>query len=285
MPTVFKNVLATQIAGTTTTLNITSVTSNSPSAGYTTFGFAAQATDPYIVGTTIYINGLSVGGYNGGYTVTNSSTASVSVVNALTTAIKGALNGATTYINVSGTSVSAAATYSTVSPASTSGAGTGATFNVTKIGAGTSYSGFITVTVASVGTGYAVGDTVTISGANLGGANGTNNLTFTISSSVTVLSGTVKNNLIYSNPSATTTIIGLSLTNTTPETVLATIQLQDTLTTTSAYYISNIPVPGYQSLRVVTGGEKLILTPATNVFVTSNVAQSLDAVVSWVEIS
>ena len=285
MPTVFKNVLATQIAGTTTTLNITSVTSNSPSAGYTTFGFAAQATDPYTVGTTIYINGLSVGGYNGGYTVTNSSTASVSVVNALTTAIKGALNVTTTYTSVSGTSVSAAATYSAVSPASTSGAGTGATFNVTKIGAGTSYSGFITVTVASVGTGYAVGDTVTISGANLGGANGTNNLTFTISSSVTVLSGTVKNNLIYSNPSATTTIIGLSLTNTTPETVLATIQLQDTLTTTSAYYISNIPVPGYQSLRVVTGGEKLILTPATNVFVTSNVAQSLDAVVSWVEIS
>jgi hypothetical protein len=67
--------------------------------------------------------------------------------------------------------------------------------------------------------------------------------------------------------------------------VLATIQLQDTVTATSAYYISNIPVPGYQSLRVVTGGEKLILTPATNVFVTSNVAQSLDAVVSWVEIS
>ena len=285
MPTVFKYVLATQIVGTTTTLNITSVTSNSPSAGYTTFGFAAQTVAPYTVGTTIYINGLSVSGYNGGYSVTDASTASVSVVNALTTAIKGALNASTTYTSVSGTSVSAAATYSAVSAVSTSGSGTGATFNVTKIGAGTSYSGFITVTVVSVGTGYAVGDTVTVSGANLGGANGTNNLTFTISSSVTVLSGTVKNNLIYSNPSATTTIIGLSLTNTTPETVLATIQLQDTVTATSAYYISNIPVPGYQSLRVVTGGEKLILTPATNVFVTSNVAQSLDAVVSWVEIS
>ena len=285
MPTVFKNVLATQIVGTTTTLNITSVTSNSPSAGYTTFGFVAQVVDPYIVGTTIYVNGLSVSGYNGGYTVTNSSTTSVSVVNALTTAIKGALNASTTYTSVSGTSVSTAATYSAVSPASTSGSGTGATFNITKTGAGTSYSGFTTVAVVGVGTGYAIGDTVTVSGANLGGGSGTNNLTFTISNSVTLLSGTVKNNLIYSNPSATTTIIGLSLTNTTPETVLATIQLQDTVTTTSAYYISNIPVPGYQSLRVVTGGEKLILTPATNVFVTSNVAQSLDAVVSWVEIS
>jgi len=186
MTTVFKNRLVTSVSGTTTTLSITSITASSPSAGSVTLRFSTQATIPYPIGSYIYISGISVLNYNGGYIVTDATTSSV------------------TYSN------------------STTGAATG---------------------------------------------------------------GTIVNTILTSNSSATTTVIGLSLTNTSSETTLATIQLQDTLAGTTAYYIRNIPVPAYQSLRVVSNGEKLVLGNANNVFVTSNISNTLDLVMSWVEIS
>jgi hypothetical protein len=72
-----------------------------------------------------------------------------------------------------------------VTQLSTSGRGSGAMFQVTVYYDGNS----ITYTAVSIdynggnqqyGTGYAVGDTVTIAGASLGGTTPTNNLTFTI---------------------------------------------------------------------------------------------------------
>ena len=285
MTTVFKNSFATGLVGTQTALSITSVTSSSPSAGYVTFGFATQATTPYAANTNIYISNLSVSTYNGGYSVVSSTVNSVTVASSNVTAIKGALNSNTTYTSLLGTSITGAATYSGVSQTSTTGSGTGATFNITKTGSGTAYSGVTTITLVNPGTGYAIGDTVTISGASLGGALGTNNLTFTISSSITLLTGNIVNTVISTNASATTTVIGLSLTNTTSEMTLATIQLQDTIAGTTAYYISNAIVPAYQSLRVVTNGEKLILGPSTNMFITTSTQQSIDVVISWVEIS
>lgn len=97
--------------------------------------------------------------------------------------------------------------------------------------------------------------------------------------------GTTPTTVLTSNAAATTTVIGLSLTNTTSDVVLVSIQLNDTIASTSAYYIKNVPVPSNQSLRVVTGGEKLILGPSTTVVVTSNSSSSIDLVMSWVEIS
>ena len=97
--------------------------------------------------------------------------------------------------------------------------------------------------------------------------------------------GTTPATVLTSNAAATTTVIGLSLTNTTSDVVLVSIQLNDTIASTSAYYIKNVPVPSNQSLRVVTGGEKLILGPSTTVVVTSNSSSSIDLVMSWVEIS
>jgi len=285
MTTVFKNSFATSITGTQTTLSITSVTSSSPSAGYVTFGFATQTAAPYAAGTNIYVSGLSVSTFNGGYAVTSSTVSSVTVSSSNVTAIKGAMNANTTFTSLSGTSVTAAATYSGVGQLSTSGTGTGATFNITKTGSGTAYSGVTTITLVNPGTGYAIGDTITVNGALLGGLLGSNSLTFTVGASVTLLSGSVVNTLLFTNASATTTIIGLSLTNTSSELTLVTIQLQDTLAGTTAYYISNALVPAYQSLRVVTNGEKLILGPSTNMFVTTNIPQSIDSVISWVEIS
>jgi hypothetical protein len=96
--------------------------------------------------------------------------------------------------------------------------------------------------------------------------------------------GTTESLVLTTPSNARTTVIGLSLTNTTPDLVLASIRVSDTVASTSAYYIKNVVVPANQSLRVVNGGEKLVLGPSTTVQIQSSVASSLDLVMSYVEI-
>ena len=97
--------------------------------------------------------------------------------------------------------------------------------------------------------------------------------------------GTTPVTVLTTNSAATTTVIGLSLTNVTEDGVTVSIQLNDTIEETSAYFIKNVPVPSNQSLRIVTGGEKLILGPSTTVVASANTDESIDLVMSWVEIS
>jgi hypothetical protein len=56
--------------------------------------------------------------------------------------------------------------------------------------------------------------------------------------------------------------------------------------TTSAvgYYIKDVVVPPNQSLRVINGGERLVLGSSNALSLVSNVDASLDVVVSLVEI-
>ena len=103
-----------------------------------------------------------------------------------------------TFTPITGTSVAAAITKVQMPVKSTSGSGTGATFNIAKTGTGTTYSG---ITVAALGSGYTVGDTITISGAELNGADGTNDLTFTI---------TAATQYTVSGQSAGSTPVGIS---------------------------------------------------------------------------
>jgi hypothetical protein len=49
--------------------------------------------------------------------------------------------------------------------------------------------------------------------------------------------------------------------------------------------MSGVVIPAGQSLRVVTGGEKLILAASTAVIITSSIASSLDIVISYVVIT
>jgi hypothetical protein len=88
--------------------------------------------------------------------------------------------------------------------------------------------------------------------------------------------------LTTANPGSTT-VIGFSLTNTTGALVTASIQLNNG--STAAYFMNNIVIPANQSLRVVTGGEKLILAASTAIIVTSSQASSLDVVISYVVIT
>jgi hypothetical protein len=79
------------------------------------------------------------------------------------------------------------------------------------------------------------------------------------------------------------TIIGLSLANLTSGIVLIDIELTDDADVTG-YYAKQILVPPNSSLRVVNGGEKLILSTDNSLTITANVADAVDAIISYVEI-
>lgn len=97
--------------------------------------------------------------------------------------------------------------------------------------------------------------------------------------------GTSEVLILSTNSGTRATIIGLSLTNLTSGIVLASIRLEDvSASPATAYYVKEVIVPPNQSLRVVNGGEKLIIGPEMEVYVQSNSAASLDLVMSYVEI-
>lgn len=96
--------------------------------------------------------------------------------------------------------------------------------------------------------------------------------------------GSTPTTVLTTASNAKTTVIGLSLTNMTDGVVLASIQIEDTVAMTSAYYLKDIVLPPNQSLRVVNGGERLVLGTSTNVNISSNTDGSLDLVLSYVEI-
>lgn len=95
--------------------------------------------------------------------------------------------------------------------------------------------------------------------------------------------GTTPETVKTTIPNGNTTVIGMSLTNTTDNLVTANIQIDDG--TTSAYFIKGVVIPANQSLRVVNGGEKLIMGPSTDLIMSASADNSLDLVMSYVEIT
>lgn len=96
--------------------------------------------------------------------------------------------------------------------------------------------------------------------------------------------GTTEVEIISTAVNARATVIGLSLTNLTNAIVLATLRLENTVDNTSAFYIKDVMVAPNQSLRVINGGEKLVMAGSMNLYVQSNIVDSLDLVASYVEI-
>ena len=100
--------------------------------------------------------------------------------------------------------------------------------------------------------------------------------------------GTDEEEVISVATAARATVIGMSLTNLTGGIVLASIRVENTVAGSpndSAYYVKDVVVPPNQSLRVVNGGEKLVLAGNMKVYVQSNTAASLDFIASYVEIT
>lgn len=87
--------------------------------------------------------------------------------------------------------------------------------------------------------------------------------------------GTVDNNRF--------TVVGCNLANTIDEDVIVDIFVVDS-SSTAAYYIKGLVISPYTSAKVITNGEKLILEPNTFLRVVSDTVDSIDAVVSYVEI-
>ena len=89
---------------------------------------------------------------------------------------------------------------------------------------------------------------------------------------------------IYQTDASTrATVIGLSLTNLTASFVYVDVMIQDD-TSITGYYIKDTLLPANTSLRVVSTGEKLILAPENKISVRSSLDDSLDVVMSYVEV-
>lgn len=79
------------------------------------------------------------------------------------------------------------------------------------------------------------------------------------------------------------TVIGLSLCNKTNSSITANVILNNT--TTNTFISHTATIPGFDTLIVVGGEQKLVMIPNDNIRVQSNVASSIDAVMSILEIS
>lgn len=99
--------------------------------------------------------------------------------------------------------------------------------------------------------------------------------------------GTTPVSVLTTASTVRATVIGLSLTNLTNEALRVSISLVDNGVdpAVEAYYIKDVILPANQSLRAVNGGEKLMVAPDNQLLINSNVDSSIDAIVSYVEIS
>jgi hypothetical protein len=95
--------------------------------------------------------------------------------------------------------------------------------------------------------------------------------------------GTARQQVLESASNGRITIVGFSLANLTDGVILVNVELQDE-TSTIGYYAKDLILPPNTSLRVLNGGEKLILAPSNVLYVNSNTDSSVDVIISTVEI-
>ena len=110
-----------------------------------------------------------------------------SVVGAILQLTAGNGSGTTLGATITGTGVSTTVTtFTNLTQKSATGGGTGAVFTIVRTASTTTYTGNTTVTCTSPGSAYTTSSVVTVSGSLLGGADGTNDITFTVTSAVAV---------------------------------------------------------------------------------------------------
>ena len=89
---------------------------------------------------------------------------------------------------------------------------------------------------------------------------------------------------VYETDASTrATVIGMSLTNLTQSFVYVDVLMQDD-TSVTGYYLKQTLLPANTSLRVVATGEKLIIAPSNKLQVRSSIDDSVDVILSFVEI-
>jgi hypothetical protein len=80
------------------------------------------------------------------------------------------------------------------------------------------------------------------------------------------------------------TVIGINLVNITEGVITTNVFVTDASSTT-AYYVKNLIIPPNTTVKVITQGEKLILPELSGLRIASNTENSIDATVSFVEIT
>jgi hypothetical protein len=97
--------------------------------------------------------------------------------------------------------------------------------------------------------------------------------------------GTSPTDVVEIGAGVRATVIGCNLANRTEyDTVIADLFVIGS-DTTVAYYVKGLVVPPNTTVKVVTQGEKLILPENTGLRIVTDTPDSLDATVSYVEIS
>ena len=97
--------------------------------------------------------------------------------------------------------------------------------------------------------------------------------------------GTTPTDVVEIGAGVKATVIGCNLANVTEyDVVVADVQIVGADTTT-AYYFKGVAIPPNTSVKIITQGEKLILPANTELRIVSDTADSIDATVSYVEIS
>lgn len=96
--------------------------------------------------------------------------------------------------------------------------------------------------------------------------------------------GTNPVKILETDASTRTTVIGLSLTNLTSEFLYCSVLLQDD-TSVTGFYLKDTVIPANTSLRAVSTGEKFIVAPENILYVQSSVDDSIDVILSYVEVT
>ena len=91
---------------------------------------------------------------------------------------------------------------------------------------------------------------------------------------------------VYTAPiSIYSTVVGLVLANLTESVVKASVTLTATPDSVTVFIVKDVLIAPNSSLRVLNSGEKLIVASQNSLNVQSNINDSLDCVLSYVEIS
>ena len=96
--------------------------------------------------------------------------------------------------------------------------------------------------------------------------------------------GTVTVEILSTTAAQRATIVGLSLTNLTDSFVYVSVLVDDD-TSVQGHYMKDVLLPANTSLRAVNGGEKLILAPTNKLSVKASITDSVDVLLSYVEIT
>jgi len=96
--------------------------------------------------------------------------------------------------------------------------------------------------------------------------------------------GTTPIQALEMTASTRATVIGMSLANLTGSNILASVTITDDASTVG-YFVKDVIIGPNASLRVINGGEKLILAPENSMHVFCSQDDSLDLILSYVEIA